>query len=151
MASFYLDSSALTKYYVTEKGSKWVKSLFARRNVLIISRITHPEVVSALARRVREGTLSPGDRNKTLRLFNYHLRNRFWILEVDAAACGDAALLFSKYPLRAYDSIQLATALKMNQRALNIGAIGLTFLSSDTRLLSVASAEGLAVDNPENH
>lgn len=152
MAKYYLDTSALFKRYALEKGSSWVKTIFRQsNNLLIVTRIVHPEIASALARRVREGTLSSNDQVNILRTFNYHLRNRLWIIEAEASICANAALLVQKHPLRAYDSVQLATALHMNTLFLRGNATGITFLSSDTRLLTVATAEGLATDNPENH
>jgi hypothetical protein len=55
MTSYYLDSSALAKRYVTETGSTWVRGLsdVATDNVIISAEITRVEVAAALAARHR--------------------------------------------------------------------------------------------------
>jgi hypothetical protein len=64
------------------------------------------------------------------------------------------------YILRGYDAVQLAAAVAINSQlvaenaALGIAApIGpiLTLISSDTDLNDAALAEGLTVDDPNNH
>jgi hypothetical protein len=59
--------------------------------------------------------------------------------------------LLESYPLRAYDSIQLASALVSNARLTAMGLAPLGFITSDIRLNSFAIAEGLAVDDPSDH
>lgn len=65
-----------------------------------------------------------------------------------------------KYVLRAYDAVQLAAAVAINSQfvaetlALGIAApIGpiLTLISSDIALNAAAVAEGLIVEDPNNH
>jgi len=60
MASYFLDSSGLVKRYVAEVGTAWVSSLMdpATGNLLYVARVTGVEVVSALTRRARGGSLS---------------------------------------------------------------------------------------------
>jgi predicted nucleic acid-binding protein len=153
MATYYLDSSALCKRYVTEQGTGWIRSLFdpTQQHRLFIVRVAHVEFASALARRVREGTLSTASHTTALKLFAYHLSRRLSVVEVDAGLCDQAAALASTRALRAYDSLQLAGALKVNTLLLAAGAGSLIFLSADARLLKAVQDEGLAVDNPENH
>lgn len=153
MATYYLDSSALCKRYVAEAGAGWIVSLFdpVHRHRLLVVRVTHVEIASALARRAREGTLSAAGQSTALKLFAYHLSQRLGVVEVDAALCEQAALLAHRQSLRAYDSLQLARAMKANTLLMSVGAGGLTFLSADARLLKAAEAEGLSVDNPEGH
>jgi len=53
--------------------------------------------------------------------------------------------------LRAYDAVQLASALRAN-RALQAARLpSLLFLSADDRLITAATHEGLATDNPNSH
>ena len=58
-----LDSSALVKRYVDEIGSGWLKSVVdpSAGNRLAIASLTAVEVVSAIVRRQRSGSLSPAD------------------------------------------------------------------------------------------
>lgn len=62
-----------------------------------------------------------------------------------------ANYLLERYSLRAYDAVHLAAAIITNQQLLAHNFLPLTFLSADDRLNSAASAEGLVVDNPNNH
>ncbi|HEY9706764.1 MAG TPA: type II toxin-antitoxin system VapC family toxin, partial [Oculatellaceae cyanobacterium] len=73
--AYFLDSSALVKRYVPETGSAWIQAIAdaATGNLLIISRITWVEVLSALARRQREGSLSDTDVDLIIQRFRYDL------------------------------------------------------------------------------
>jgi hypothetical protein len=51
------------------------------------------------------------------------------------------------YGLRAYDSVQLASALMLASRV----RTALIFVSADVELNNVALAEGLTVENPNDH
>jgi predicted nucleic acid-binding protein len=67
------------------------------------------------------------------------------------AIVDSAGALLERHPLRSYDAIHLATALAAQQSFQQRGLTPLTFLSADDRLNEAASAEGLAVDNPNRH
>lgn len=54
----YLDTSALVKVYVDEPGSAELESALVGRRDLIVSDLAVTELVSAIARRGREGQLS---------------------------------------------------------------------------------------------
>jgi hypothetical protein len=62
-----------------------------------------------------------------------------------------AMALAKSHTLRGYDAVQLATALQANQDRISIGGAPLAFISADNHLNSAAAAEGLSVDNPNNH
>jgi uncharacterized protein len=59
--------------------------------------------------------------------------------------------LIQRYPLRAYDAVQLATAMVVNQSLAAHGLPPLYFVSADDRLITAAQAEGLTTDNPNSH
>lgn len=63
MTIYFVDSSALVKRYVAEKGSAWFHSLstLPSDTTLVVSRITWVEVSSSLARLAREGKLTSDD------------------------------------------------------------------------------------------
>jgi hypothetical protein len=63
---------------------------------------------------------------------------------------GDQAVeLIGRCRLRAYDAIQVATAVVINQT--QSGLPPLSFVSADDELLLAARAEGLATENPNLH
>jgi predicted nucleic acid-binding protein len=59
MTTYYLDASALSKRYVQESGTTWVRTLVdpAAGHTLLTARITMVEIYSALTRRKREGSI----------------------------------------------------------------------------------------------
>jgi hypothetical protein len=60
VSHYYLDASALVKRYVGEVGSDWLRATIApaQPSLLFTSRMTIVEVISAFARRARDGSLS---------------------------------------------------------------------------------------------
>jgi uncharacterized protein len=152
MADFFLDTSALAKRYVTETGSKWIRSILAvEDNYIFIARITQVEIASAFSRRTLDKKMTARDHRAALDLFAFHMVIRFKKVEIDIALCANAARLADMYALRAYDSVQLACALRANQALRVAQRSNLTFLSADMRLLQGAQNEGLPVDNPDDH
>ncbi len=63
----------------------------------------------------------------------------------------NAPATYLNVTLRAYAAIQLASALESNDRLLADALPPLTFVSADQRLLTAASAEGLATEDPNLH
>ena len=68
MALHYLDTSVLAKRYLPEQGTGWTNALFSSEPVAI-SQLAIVELASALARRTREGELTPGTRDAVFRSF----------------------------------------------------------------------------------
>lgn len=153
MVTFYfLDTSALIKRYVMEAGTDWLRLLLASKteNKFFIAQITPVELVSATSRRKREGSLSPRTSRAVRLLINRHLIRDYDVIRLTREVTQSAMDLLEVHTLRAYDSIQLASALNL-QKAIESSAIPFVFLSADDRLLAVAHAEGLATDNPNRH
>jgi hypothetical protein len=139
----------LVKRYVVEKGSTWLNGLSA--NQFVVSTVVYAEVASAVARRARGGTLSLSDQTSILNLFRYEMIHLFWKIEVDNAVCQQAGFLAEKYVLRAYDSLQLASAIRAELLFKQSGVPTLTFLTSDKELLVAGSQAGLIMDDPQNY
>lgn len=153
MSHYYLDASALVKRYVDEVGSGWIRTTIvpARRPLLFTSRMAIVEVVSAFARRVRDGSLTPEEFATVRDAFRGDCLNEYQIMPPAVAIIDMACTLLERHPLRAYDVTHLATALSAQQFLVTQGNLILTFLSADDLLNEAASAEGLAVDNPNHH
>src|SRR5262245_2272680 len=113
MTTFFVDSSALAKRYLREIGSNWVLSWIepAAGNVTVISDLSLVEIRTLLARRVREKTLSPTRAAKLKADFLLHAKEDYLVVAIDDAVTKQAANLADGYPLRALDSIQLASAI----------------------------------------
>jgi uncharacterized protein len=62
-----------------------------------------------------------------------------------------AGNLVSKYPLRAYDAIQLAAALRLKATLNQAQLPDPIFLTADKRLLAIAQSAGLPCDDPNQY
>jgi uncharacterized protein len=150
---YFLDSSALIKRYVVEIGSPWIKTLTDSQtgNSLLVVRITWVEVLSAFARRQREGGINAEEVAGLIQHFRSEFNSRYRVIEVDEALAERAGELIVQYPLRAYDAVQLAAALRVQSVLTSIPDTQLIFVSADNRLLNIAQSAGLAIDNPNNY
>jgi hypothetical protein len=63
VAAYFLDTSTVVKRYVQEIGTAWVQALLAPAagHSLFLVRITLAELVAAVTRRERGGTISGPD------------------------------------------------------------------------------------------
>ncbi len=83
--------------------------------------------------------------------FRRHLAQRYVILELTPALFTRAMFAARKHGLRAYDAVQLTAALETDRLLRDDGFGPLTLVSADKPLNAAASAEGLAVDDPNTH
>ena len=153
MTPYYLDTSALIKRYVAELGSSWLETtVFEIDDVLILtSRVTMVEVWSALARRRREASISAKHHADALAAFREDSLLRYLFVEVEPQVIDTAGQLLERHALRAYDSVQLASALVAARTLIGAALPQPTFLSADDSLLVCAQAEGLPAGNPNHH
>ena len=153
MADFFFDTSALVKRFSRETGTAWVIDLIRPQsgNNLYLANITSVEVVSAITRRMRGGHLTTAAAKKALTRFHRSFLRRYVIVEITPPLILRATTLAETYALRGYDAVQLAAALTIYDERVAAGLPTLTLVSADNDLNAAASAEGLAVDNPNNH
>ena len=140
----YLDTSALIKRFVAEKGSPLIQTIVTRKGPVATAKIAYAEVYAGLTRKRREGHLS--DRLYTLSCRQFEsdwqayiridLRDEILLLARD---------LIQRHPLKGFDAIHLASALSLKS------ALGeeMTFAAADERLLRAAEAERLQPLNVE--
>ncbi len=150
MTSYYFDTSALTKRYVEEGGSDWIRAVTSKETetLFITSRLTTVELVSALMRRQRERSVSQAAIMTVLRAFDEHSSTDYDFVELNGAVVQVARDVLGRHPLRAYDAIHLASALVANDILTSARLSPLVFVCSDSRLNQAALAEGLTVQNP---
>ena len=147
MALYYLETSALAKLYIREQGTDQLLRLVSRTNhhrfvVLTLSRV---ELRSAIRRREREGDVDTWSAQRLIDRFDQHMETMFLKQMLNDSLLDLAASLVDRYPLRAYDAVQLAGCLTLRAGS---GKDAPTFISSDERLLQVAGAEGLPCMDP---
>lgn len=104
-----------------------------------------------LARRKREASITPQDHTDALSAFVEDCLTQYRFIEIDLPIVDLAGELLERHPLRAYDAVQLASALRIS-RVLEAADLMIpTFLSADDRLLTAPQAEGLPTDNPNRY
>ena len=121
------------------------------QNTIVCSQIGEVEVSSAFCRRCREGSITTTERDQLIATLHHDCSATYHAINVTDDVLTEAVHLLKAYPLRAYDAIQLATALVANQTLTQQGLPSLIFVCADGRLLQAAIAEGLAVEDPNNH
>lgn len=132
----FFDSSAFVKRYIEEAGSAAVESLCQNATELGLSVICIPEMVSALNRRVREGSVTQ---------LEYHT-----IKNCLAAETADVTIVnlvpdvivasinvLENNVLRAMDALHVACAVQWNTDL---------FVSSDLRQITAAKNAGLVTE-----
>ena len=141
--SVFADSSALVKLYVDEPGHEEVRAL----STVAISQVATVEVPAAFWRKHRLGELDAKDAQILTAEFeaDYYGSGteppRFAVVAVNERVLNDAARLCSRYALRAYDAIQLGSALAGQAADPGMSAMAVF----DVTLRSAAAAEGLEV------
>lgn len=149
MSHYFFDSSALIKRYVAEQGSDWVRAIVAPSagHTHIIAQITTVEIVSGAERLKREGKISQRTARATRLMLDRHASREYTITSLTEKILTRAKDLLVHHQSRAYDAVQLASALETNEHLLETDLPPLTFVSADERLLNAAAAEGLTTAN----
>lgn len=112
--SVFADSSAIVKLYVPEEGHETVRRAPAPFVVSVLARV---EVPAAFWGKHRTDALSAEDAALLTAAFtlDYHgddeTDSAFAVIALTADILQDAALQAARHGLRAYDAVQLATAL----------------------------------------
>lgn len=153
MADYFTDSSAAAKRYLSETGAHWVKGLFTANppNRFFAVATIGVEVVAAITRRARGGTISQADAAAFCALLLSDLSTDYRVIPVTDALLRQAIQLAQLYGLRGYDAVQLAAANEVNRLHVTAGAVPIIFVSADQELNAAARSEGLAVDDPNAH
>ena len=151
--AYYFDSSALIKRYVAEAGSDRVNQICNSHpaSQLYTVRITGAEIVAAIFIRTRTQSIDVSDAQTAAMQFKVDFSQYYQIVEVANGVVNLAMTLAERYPLRGYDSIQLAAAILLQEIRLATGFASLTFVSADKRLNKVALAESLLVEDPNDY
>ena len=136
----YVDSSALAKLYVPEPESERLERFLLGRRDLMISELAVTEVISAVARRKREGALAAEQANQIRdAVLTDAASGSFRRLDLNPAVHREAERLLlttESVPLRTLDALHVALAASGGARWV------VTF---DNRLAEVATLHGLQV------
>jgi uncharacterized protein len=150
---YFADTSAMAKRYISETGSAWLRGLLdpATGGEAFIVRLAAVEMIAAITRRERAGSLSAGDAATARTAFRHDLTTEYQVVEVTEALIERAMALAEAHGVRGYDAVQLAAALEVNALLVASGLPPLLLISADAELNAAATATGLAVEDPNSH
>ena len=154
MTDYFLDASAVVKRYADEAGSAWVRQITdpQAQNTILLAETTLVEVAAALAAKQRAPRgITLEQRNRVLSRFFQDCAEHFTLVSIDRSVIDRAVDLAQHHRLRAYDAMQLATALEASAITQAQALPALAFVAADTDLLTAAVAEHLSVENPLNY
>jgi predicted nucleic acid-binding protein len=144
---YYLDTSAVVKLYIREPGTDRVLRIASRRadNRMAVLSLTAVEFRSAIRKRERSGDIDHTGVARTIAKFEHHIEARFLRQTLNESVVDLALGLIDRYPIRAYDALQLAGCLTLRAIA---GGDDPLFVCADQVLLASARSEGLSVLDP---
>jgi predicted nucleic acid-binding protein len=147
LALYYLETSALVKLYIREAGTEQLLQLVSRRanHRFAVLTITLVEFRSAIRKRERAGDIDKAVAADLANRFERHLETKFLRQVLNDSVLETATKLIDRYPLRAYDAIQLAGCLTLKEAS---GKDQPVFVCSDHQLLEAAACEGLTSLDP---
>jgi predicted nucleic acid-binding protein len=137
----FWDSSAVVPLIVDEPGRERLLALLEADPVMVVWWGTSVELVSALSRRERDGSLPTSVANAAVERVRKLERTWHQVAPTDAVR-QRAQRLLRVHPLRAADSLQLAAALEVA----GADPASVSFVTLDQRLLDAAAREGLTVE-----
>ena len=138
----FFDTSALLKLFVSEQHSESICEASRTASLIVVSQLTWVEVCAALGLKQRSRQIDAPQATQALQ----ELRDewdRYSKLAVDQALIITAVELALSFGLRAYDSLQLASAQRAHSQAGNT----LAFACFDKQLNAAAIALGIKTLN----
>ncbi|MEO8073684.1 MAG: type II toxin-antitoxin system VapC family toxin [Acidobacteriota bacterium] len=141
------------KRYIVETGTAWVINQVrpSAANDIFVASITGIEITSAITRRVKGKSISQSLADRAIKRFKRNFDKKFIVIDLTPKIIEEGILLAQKYGLRGYDTTQLAVGLNARNRLAKSGVRNFIFISADKDLNIAAQAEGLTVENPNNH
>ena len=106
-----VDSSSFAKRYIEEYGSDKLDDMLQRTTELGLCVILVPEILSALNRRLREGSVSGKDYRQAKRGLLNDVRDAT-VLQLTPAVVANSIDLQEKNAMRAMDALHVACALE---------------------------------------
>jgi uncharacterized protein len=100
-------------------------------NEVFVAAVTSVEIVAAIARRARGGSISAQDAALVCHQFRVDLQTDYQVVEINESVVSSAMTLAETHGLRGYDAIQLAAGCAVNALCVANSLPSLTFVSAD--------------------
>lgn len=130
------DSSSFAKRYIDEYGSDKLDEMLGRTTELGLCVILVPEILSALNRRLREGSISGKDYREAKRRLLSEVSDAT-VLQLTPAVIASSVQLLEKNTVRAMDALHVACALEWKADL---------FVTSDKRQFEAAVNAGMPAE-----
>jgi len=153
MAVYFLDSSALVKRYINETGSNWMLKLFGSTlsNDFFVAAVTGVEIVAAVTRRARNGSITAANAALVCNQLKSDLRTDYQVIEITEEIINSGMALAETQGLRGYDAVQLAAGCAINELCIANELPPIIFVSADEELNLAAVNRGLLIENPNHY
>jgi hypothetical protein len=122
-----------------------VNSIIISSKAKATSKLSYPEILSAFARKHRTNEMGNSLLHSAINKFESDW-TQLYVIEFSDEMLQPIKQVSQKYPLRAADTVHLASALWLRTST----KVDVTFVASDSRLLEAAQRENLQVVNPLN-
>lgn len=147
---YFVETSALVKAYVSERGSATVSEAFRRlRGSLFISELVAIETLAKLTWLKRSETISRNGYRKLKREFEADLAQLFQIAPIAEATLVAARELVDRYAQTAAGPIDLVHLATLESLQALYPPEPVRLMCSDSALRNVARARGVGVFDPE--
>ena len=130
-----VDSSAFAKRFIDEPGSAKIEEVCSHATELGLSALCVPEIVSALNRRRREGSLTAAQYRQAKQRLIEDVRDAD-IIQLTPGVIATSIEILESAPLRGMDALHIACAIEWGADL---------FVSSDKAQLNAAKRAGLGV------
>lgn len=137
--NLFIDTSALIKNYIEEKGSTGLSDLMYQADEIFISLVTPIECIATIRRILVDKRITE-DMYRTLKDEIFYDIKYFQVLD-NKNALQYCEPIIDRYQLKTLDSIQLSSALYVKDKIM-------TFVCCDNKLNKAAEAEKLEIINP---
>jgi predicted nucleic acid-binding protein len=149
LSVYFVDTSALAKRYIPEKGRQWLLSWILPKHghVIVISHLAIVEVNKTFATHYHNGHWTQTKVGLIRFNFLFDADKQYLVVPMNAGVITTARQLVYSYRLRSLDAIQLASAVE----AKKLSGMPVTFVAGDKNLQAAAVNEGFIVEDPHNH
>jgi len=136
----YLDSSALIKKYFEEIGSEHIAQIWNESEYIAISQVGYSEILGTIHKKQKMDRFSDKVKNQINKTFLEDW-DSFIKVNADSKLNLELIRIHTKYLLRGFDAIHLATAKILSKQFEK----DLQFLTADTNLQNAAEKEKLDI------
>ncbi len=145
-----MDTSALSRYYNRDRGAEWMVARMTSGAAIYISAFTLIELAAAIARRGKASARTQRQAKRMLDRLDKDAAS-FRVLAIEQSVLDRAMVLARSGSVRGADAVQLATALQLAEIVAQAGGSPPVFVCADRELNAAAEANGLSVENPDDH